>query len=99
VAVVEAEREAYEVGVHPLPHVHLHRERLPPRDQPAAAHQNRPNEADDDDRNDEEGQRVLVAGAKRAVDHVLRQPDQRDRRCLRSDGEDDRDRERGLVRL
>jgi hypothetical protein len=86
------------VGVELLPHVHLDGERLAAGDQPPARHQDGSDDAHDDDGDHEERERPRVARPERGVDHVLRQPDERDRRRLRTDGEGNRDGERDLVR-
>jgi hypothetical protein len=96
-AVVEAEREADQVRVQPVPQVHLDAERLLARDQPAADHQRRLRDPEPDDRPDEDPQRVGVARPDRLVDHALRHPDQRDLRRLRANGQHDRDDERHAV--
>ena len=81
-AVIEAEGEADEVRVEPLPHVHLHRERLSAGDQAPSGHQRRPREPEHDDRADEEPELVPVVRGESAVDHVLRDPDEGDLRAL-----------------
>ena len=67
VAVVEAEGEAHEVRVEALAQVHLDVERLLAGDEPAAAHEHRRDEAEDDDRADVEPElvRVVVRRAPR----------------------------------
>src|ERR1051325_152623 len=96
-AVVEAEREPHKVRVKALPHVHLDGERLPPRDQPPAGHEHGAHEAERDDCADEEPELVLIVRRERAVDHVLRDPDEGDLRALRADREHDRDDQRDRV--
>ena len=96
--VVETERESDEMRVQALAHVHLDGERLFSGDESASRHQHRTREAEADDRPHEEPELVRVLRAERVVDDVLRHPDDRDLRGLRGDGEDDRNRERELVR-
>ena len=84
--------------VETLAQVYLDRQRLPPRDHPAPVHEQRAHEAQHDDRRDVETQLVRVTGRERVVDHVLRDPDQRDLTALVADREDGRDDERDLVR-
>src|SRR6266487_1979285 len=97
VAVVEAEREPDEACIEALAQVHLDRERLPARDQPAAEHQNCANDPQRDDGADVHPQLVRVARSERVVDHVLRYPDEGDLTALVADREDGRNRQRGLV--
>ena len=98
VTVVEPERQAHEVGVEALPHVHFDRERLFAGDQPAPGHESRARESESDDQPEEQPQLVVVVRTECPVDHALRHPDQRDLRTLRRDGEEDRNDERDSVR-
>src|SRR2546430_13051928 len=52
--VVESEREAHEVAVEALAHVHLDGQRLFSRDQPPSCHERRPQRAQADDHPDED---------------------------------------------
>ena len=98
VAVVEAEREPHEVRVEPLAHVHLDRERLLAGNQPPGRHQDGASDAECRRlRPTYEPQLLPVVRRERAVDHVLRDPDQGDRGGLRADREDDRDDQPQLV--
>ena len=99
VPVVEAERQAHEMGVEAAAHVHLDVERLAARDDAATEHAARTGEAQPEDRQDVDPQRVRVVVEERVVDHVAAgHPDQRDRRRLRADGEEDRDDDSEPVR-
>src|SRR5439155_17301675 len=67
-------------------------------DEPAAAHEHRRDEAEDDDRPDVEPELVRVVVRQLLVDHVLpRDQDQGDLTGLRADRENDRDDEAALV--
>jgi hypothetical protein len=99
VTVVEAEREANEVRVDPLAHVHLDVERLLAGDEPAAEHQRRRGKAEACDRTDVEPELCRVVVDECLVDHAAaRDPDEGDLRRLRADREHDRDHEAALVR-
>ena len=98
VAVVEAERQPDEACVHGAPHVHLDVERLPAGDDPAAEHEQRSGDPENDDRRDGLPELVRVVVDERLVDHVAPgDPDQRDRAGLGAHGEDDRDDQPGAV--
>src|SRR3954463_3338539 len=85
--------------VEALAQVHLDVERLLAGDEPAAAHEHRRDEAQDDDRPYVEPELVRVAVRQRLVDDVLpRHQDERDLTRLRADRETDRDDEAALVR-
>ena len=84
--------------VEALPHVHLDGERLSARDQPPARHQHRSHEAERKNRADVEPELLPVVGRERAVDDVLRDPDEGDLGSLGADREHDRDDQRDLVR-
>ena len=99
VAVVEAEREPHEARVERGAHVHLDAERLPAGDEAAADHQPCLDHAEPEDRPDVDPEQLRVLRHDRLVDHAADDPDERDLRRLRAAGEDDRDDERGLVRL
>ena len=100
VAVVEAEREAHEVRVEALPHVHLDVERLLAGDEPAAEHERGRDEAERGDQADVEPEPVGVVVRQRAGRSRSRPVTQMSAICarLRADREDDRDRDPALVR-
>jgi hypothetical protein len=81
------------MGVEPLTHVHLDRERLLAGDQPPPGHQARAREPKADDRGDEKPELACVVRCDRLVDDVLRHPDERDLCALRPDREHDGDDE------
>ena len=85
--------------VEALAQVHLDVERLLAGDEPAAAHEHRRDEAEDDDRPDVEPELMRVVVRQRLVDDVLpRHEDEGDLARLRADREEDRDHEAALVR-
>ena len=99
VAVVEAEREAEELGVEGVAHVELDAERLPAGDQAAAGHEERARRPDGED---EAGDDVQLAGRWRReclVEPGSGQPRDPHGGRLRTDREQDRDEQRPLVRL
>ena len=79
-------------------HVELDAECLLARDQAPAGHEDRAGEADQQDRRDDQLQRVPVVPFERACEPGSGQERGRELRRLREDGEDDRDPERPLVR-
>ena len=99
VAVVEAEREAHEVGVEPAAHVHLDVERLPAGEDPAAEHARSTHDAEPDDRATST-RRAWVSRWTSALSITPRPVTQISAipRRLRADGEDDRDDQPATVR-
>ena len=98
-AVVEAEREPEELRVHLVAEVELDAERLAARDQAAAGHEERPSDADGQNRHDEHPEVAAVLRLDHVRERVARQVGGDDRGGLAPDGEDDRDGKRPLVRL
>ena len=86
------------MGVEALAHVLLDPERLLPGDEAAADHECRLQEADDENREDDPGERLGAPLLLDPVDRLADEQDDRDRCRLREDGEDRRDDERALVR-
>ena len=73
------------------------RHRAAPGDEPPPGHQAGTQQAEADDHPDVLPQLGRVVRRNRVVDHVLRDPDERDLCALGGDREDDRDDERDLV--
>ena len=99
VSVVEAERQAEELRVERVAHVELDAERLPPRDEPAAGHEERARHPDGED---ERGDDIELARLRRRERLPEPRPGQvrhPDRGRLGADGEQDGDDQRPLVRL
>ena len=97
VAVVVAEREPHELRVDRRPHVHLDVQRLLARDQPAAGHHDRAQDAEPEHGADQQRQPAQVIVVEDA-DDAARQQHGDERRDLRPDREHDRDAGRPLVR-
>ena len=72
VAVVEAEREAHQMRVEAVPHVHLDRQRLAAGEQAAAGHQPGACEPDREHGADEDPEHLVVVRGERLVDHARR---------------------------
>ncbi len=93
-AVVEAVRQADEARVQVAAHVHLDVEGLLAREESSPEHEHGPREAEGDDLADGQPEAVAVVMDERAVDDVAAgEPDERDLRSLRADGENDGDGE------
>jgi hypothetical protein len=97
VAVVEAEREAEELGVDRVPQVVFDPERLAPRDEPAAHHEEGSREADREDDERERPEPAAIVPAHGGLERVPGDEGERDRGSLRPDREHDRNRHRPAV--
>jgi hypothetical protein len=79
------------VSVERVPHVELDAQRLPPRDEAPADHEQRLDEPEGGDDCDEDPHQLLVARPDPVVDDALGDADEGDRDGLRGGREQDRD--------